>query len=323
MSSPSQITIKRLFALSGNICAFRKCTQTLIDERSGSVLAEICHIKGKRPNSPRYDVSQNDEERDAFENLILMCPIHHKIIDDDEISYTVERLQQIKSNYESRPTASAQLNPTQQKLEALLERHLQLLVEEKQSLDDSRANIKEENSHLTKLRQLASEKAHDDLRNKWFGSYGSLDDVFNSINKIFSLTKKHFAENPEYAQIGITLGQEKQTIFIVSDKYGSQIKLYGYDALVPERTSLNNVCLKLASYERIQNFGHITTKLIKEIPLYPDINPESEVVWTDKKSKPMILSGEGVSNKCFELLINQIKSPSNSTSGFIEVEDWY
>jgi hypothetical protein len=144
MSSPSTKTIKKLCALSGNTCAFPKCTTLLVDEESNSFVGEVCHIEGKRPYSARYDLNQKDEERDAFENLILMCPTHHKIIDDDSESYTVEWLQQIKSNCELRYIANPELNSTQEKLIELLEKHLRL-VEDNSSLD-----IEEENSILTK-----------------------------------------------------------------------------------------------------------------------------------------------------------------------------
>lgn len=102
MSFPSTKIIKRLFALSGNICAFPNCSVTLVDDESGSVIGEICHIKGRNSDSARYDPAQTDEQRNAFENLILMCPKHHKIIDDNAKIYTVVLLQQIKDNLEVR-----------------------------------------------------------------------------------------------------------------------------------------------------------------------------------------------------------------------------
>jgi hypothetical protein len=96
-SEPSVQTIKRLFGQSGNLCAFPNCTQPLI---SGStVLGKACHIKGRRPGSPRYDAMQDNEERHGYDNLILMCGAHHDVIDSDEKSYTVERLHEIKSTH--------------------------------------------------------------------------------------------------------------------------------------------------------------------------------------------------------------------------------
>jgi hypothetical protein len=77
----SEQTRLRLAALSGNECAFPGCPTPIFDTDHGVMVGEVCHIKGKREGSARYDPAQTDEERDAFENLILMCRAHHAIID--------------------------------------------------------------------------------------------------------------------------------------------------------------------------------------------------------------------------------------------------
>ena len=99
--SITQQTVKKLFALSGNQCAFPNCNNLIYDTENDSLIGVICHIKAKNANGPRFDENQTDDERKSFENLVLMCSNHHKIIDDDPISYTVERLQEIKENHES------------------------------------------------------------------------------------------------------------------------------------------------------------------------------------------------------------------------------
>ncbi|MFL6335197.1 MAG: hypothetical protein ACJ754_17940 [Pyrinomonadaceae bacterium] len=43
-----------------------------------------------------------EDERNAFENLILLCSVHHKIIDSDVSSYPVERLQKMKAVHEEK-----------------------------------------------------------------------------------------------------------------------------------------------------------------------------------------------------------------------------
>lgn len=100
LTTPRDKTKKRLFAVSGNKCYFPNCNIPLVDLESGTVTGEICHIKGKKQNSPRYDPNQSDEERHGFDNLILMCGIHHKVIDDDSDSYTISRLLDIKKSHE-------------------------------------------------------------------------------------------------------------------------------------------------------------------------------------------------------------------------------
>lgn len=100
LTGPRLKTIKRLFAVSGNKCAFSNCNNTLVSEE-GKVTGRICHIKAQKAGGPRYDQLQGDEDRHGFDNLIIMCPIHHDVIDSDEISYTVERLTEIKKQHEN------------------------------------------------------------------------------------------------------------------------------------------------------------------------------------------------------------------------------
>lgn len=69
-----------------------------------TLVGEVCHIKGSRPGSARYDSAQSATERNHRDNLILMCPTHHTVIDDDEISYPVERLLLIKRDHEANAT---------------------------------------------------------------------------------------------------------------------------------------------------------------------------------------------------------------------------
>lgn len=101
MTQPSAATVKRLFAVSRNTCAFPRCTVPIVDAASGKVTGRICHIKARQPGGPRYDDSQGDAERHDFENLILLCPIHHDVIDADVESYTVERLTAMKHDHEA------------------------------------------------------------------------------------------------------------------------------------------------------------------------------------------------------------------------------
>jgi hypothetical protein len=101
MGAPTDRDVKRLFAASGNRCAFPKCDLAIAGE-DNSLIGEICHICGNRPNSARYDTNQSDLERHAFENLILLCANHHKVIDDDEESYPVARLRKMKAVHEAK-----------------------------------------------------------------------------------------------------------------------------------------------------------------------------------------------------------------------------
>jgi hypothetical protein len=99
LARPSDATIKRLFAVSHNLCGHPDCGQPLVE--GGTVVGEVCHITGERPGAARYDPDQTDAERHAFENLICMCRKHHKIIDTEKEKYTVERLFEMKRMHEA------------------------------------------------------------------------------------------------------------------------------------------------------------------------------------------------------------------------------
>lgn len=94
VKAPSGQTIKRLFALSGNRCAFPNCPVQLVT--GGTVIGEVCHIRAAQPGGPRYDFTQSDEERHEYDNLIILCGSHHTEVDGDEETFSVKRLVDIK-----------------------------------------------------------------------------------------------------------------------------------------------------------------------------------------------------------------------------------
>jgi hypothetical protein len=102
-TEPSDPVVKTLFAHSRNVCAFRDperldaCEEALTDPSWPRVKARICHIRGRRLKSARYDPKMTDEERRSFDNLILLCPTHHTVVDDLEPDrFTVEVLLAMK-----------------------------------------------------------------------------------------------------------------------------------------------------------------------------------------------------------------------------------
>lgn len=99
MAELTDKTIKRLFALSGNNCAFPGCALPIVD-KAGTVTGEICHITARSPGGPRYDQSLSDQDRNGSGNLLLLCGHHHKVIDSQYQIYTVDVLLDMKSVHE-------------------------------------------------------------------------------------------------------------------------------------------------------------------------------------------------------------------------------
>jgi len=92
--------VRILWARSGNRCAYPQCRTEMAPDGSKTTVGEIAHIIAKSPDGPRGGNPLPVEERDEYENLILLCPTHHKIVDDNEGEWAVERLKLLKVEHE-------------------------------------------------------------------------------------------------------------------------------------------------------------------------------------------------------------------------------
>lgn len=184
MGKPSVATQKRLFAVSGNRCAYRNCPQNLVDEASGKVAARICHIKGNKKGSARYEENQPEAERQGFKNLILMCPYHHDVIDSDEKMFTVEMLQILKAEHEVK--GKSQQPPDEQATERFL------------------ANVNFDS--LGGPMVLAANVASLQLANTIHNNYGTAPEHASTFRN--ELAARHLAD-PDDPEFGRTIHQRK------------------------------------------------------------------------------------------------------------------
>ena len=104
--SPKPNTLRALFAKSGNVCAFPGCNQELVTN-DNLYVGEVCHIEAAEPKGPRFNSESDDDERRSFENLLLMCHAHHRRVDTDLATYSVDRLRQMKADHESAASRDA------------------------------------------------------------------------------------------------------------------------------------------------------------------------------------------------------------------------
>lgn len=126
MNEPSLSTVKRIFALSANRCAFPRCELPIV-EPSGVVTGIVCHIKARSRGGPRYDSKQNTEERHGYDNLLLMCSRHSKLIDSDPKTYTADVLLGMKQAQEK--NGSIELSQSDaKKAEALLKEYRDVYI---------------------------------------------------------------------------------------------------------------------------------------------------------------------------------------------------
>lgn len=69
---------KLLFNKSGGRCAFPGCDSHL--SQSGIFVGDICHIHALAPGGSRYDQRKTIDDISKEENLIILCPNHHRLV---------------------------------------------------------------------------------------------------------------------------------------------------------------------------------------------------------------------------------------------------
>ena len=100
--SISDRTRKLLWGRSGNRCAI--CKKELVVNATAaddeSVVADECHIVSPEENGPRHDPSCPKDNLDSYNNLILLCRVHHKQVDDQQATFSADALRGVKSEHE-------------------------------------------------------------------------------------------------------------------------------------------------------------------------------------------------------------------------------
>lgn len=95
--------LKILWGRAGNRCSI--CNQELVHERTSSdphvVVGIHSHIVADSPDGPRGNSNLPLEQRHFYDNLILVCMRHSKIIDEQLVTYTVEELKRLKEEHEA------------------------------------------------------------------------------------------------------------------------------------------------------------------------------------------------------------------------------
>lgn len=140
-----------LVSLSQGTCYWPGCPEAIvrIDDGRPVVNFEIAHIRAANHGGRRYDPAMTDEERNDFPNLVLLCMVHHKIVDKlRPEDFPRETLQGWKTAREASGVAALQ------GLRGLTEERLQ------EMLTDSYQTFKEQFDHALKgLEQVDLEAA--------------------------------------------------------------------------------------------------------------------------------------------------------------------
>lgn len=90
---------KLLISNSGNKCAFPDCKMDLFTNELNS-FGNICHIEAIAEGGLRYNSQKGRAELLNLDNLIVLCPNHHAIVDSQPYIYTSEWLKNAKAKHE-------------------------------------------------------------------------------------------------------------------------------------------------------------------------------------------------------------------------------
>ncbi|MGW5066644.1 Shedu anti-phage system protein SduA domain-containing protein [Streptomyces cyaneofuscatus] len=92
--------IKIAFGRSANRCAFPDCAPVLLD--NGVPLLEICHISAITAGGPRYSASLTESNGNSIDNVIILCPTHHRLVNKNVETFTIEELVRIREEHYER-----------------------------------------------------------------------------------------------------------------------------------------------------------------------------------------------------------------------------
>lgn len=95
--------LKILWGRAANRCSI--CKKVLVHEKTGNdpdvVVGTHSHIVADSPEGPRGESDLPLEKRHLYDNLILVCMDHGKIIDEQLEKYTIEELHKLKNAHEA------------------------------------------------------------------------------------------------------------------------------------------------------------------------------------------------------------------------------
>ena len=94
---------RKLLAASGGYCGNPNCHRNLFDFfETGEItnIEELAHIIGQKEDGPRGKEDLPLSQRDEFDNIILLCPTCHTIIDKNPKLYPKETVRKWKREHE-------------------------------------------------------------------------------------------------------------------------------------------------------------------------------------------------------------------------------
>lgn len=102
---------KKLWGRSGSRCAICNVVLTGLDG-TDAIVGDEAHIRSARPEGPRFEADYSLANIDAYENVVLLCKAHHKLVDENPQVFPADFLTGIKMRHEARVARALDLEQT-------------------------------------------------------------------------------------------------------------------------------------------------------------------------------------------------------------------
>ena len=96
--APTYDTLRQLYTLSGNQCAFPGCFNMMFD-MNGNFVGQVCHIEAASEGGERFNPHMTNDQRRHYDNLLLLCYSCH-IETNNVHKYPVNVMKKIKQDHE-------------------------------------------------------------------------------------------------------------------------------------------------------------------------------------------------------------------------------
>lgn len=130
----SEKNIKKLWGLSAGRCNYPGCGELcikFIDQSVPTVIGEMAHVIAESPGGARFEPACKD--RNTYENLILLCPNHHTLVDKGPVEeFAAQKLRAWKQEHEA-SVSQALLTPSFAEKRELC-KHLATMLAENKSI---------------------------------------------------------------------------------------------------------------------------------------------------------------------------------------------
>lgn len=198
-------THKMLWGRAACRCSEPSCRIELYEDETetddATLVGENCHIVAESDDGPRADPAMPIERRNSYGNLILLCRIHHKVVDSQPVKYSVGCLTRMKREHEDWVKSQLSYDDRKQKDDE----YYSGMIDEWQRL----AHLNEWSSWSSSLLSFGQpsiwKEVDDDLfklrkwllNRIWPGRYTKLESAFQNFFHVLQDFQEKFREHSE------------------------------------------------------------------------------------------------------------------------------